>query len=118
MPPKTSFAKYLVKCRKAAGLSMDALAEKVGTSKSNIHYWESGEWVPGAVQLEPLAQALGVSYEDLFARAGHDRAELPQPEPYLRVKFPGISDKKLSEAKRMFDQIEAAERRAKKGRRS
>lgn len=117
MTPKTPFAKYLVKRRKAAGLSMDALAETVGTSKSNVHYWESGEWVPSTVQLEPLAQALGVSYEDLFARAGHDRAELPQPEPYLRVLFPGISDKNFDEAKRLFDRIDAAERRPKKGRR-
>jgi transcriptional regulator with XRE-family HTH domain len=117
MTPKTPLAQYLVKRRKAAGLSMDALAEKVGTSKSSVHYWESGEWVPSPMQLEPLAQALGVSYEDLFVRAGHDREKLPEPEPYLRVKFPGISERKLGEAKRLFDQIEAAERRAKKGRR-
>lgn len=118
MTPKTSFAKYLVKRRNAVGLSMETLAEMIGTSKSNIHYWESGEWVPSAVQVEPLAQALGVSYEDLFARAGHDPAELPEPEPYFRVKFPSASDRKLREAKRLFDQLDAAERRAKKGRRS
>jgi transcriptional regulator with XRE-family HTH domain len=116
-PKHPQFAAYLTKHRKAAGLSMDALAEQIGTSKSSVYYWESGEWVPSAIQLEPLAQALGVSYEDLFVRAGHDRAELPRPEPYLRVLFPGISDKNFDEAKQLFERIDAAERHPKKGRR-
>lgn len=115
MTSKAQFAKYLVARRKAAGLSMEALAKQVGTSKSAVYYWESGEWLPSVAQLEPMARALGVSYEDLFEKAGHDRETLPEPEPYLRTKFPGISNRKLNEAKRLFDQIQTAERR-KKGR--
>jgi transcriptional regulator with XRE-family HTH domain len=116
-PKHRQFAKYLTTHRQAAGLSMDALAERVGASKSSVHYWESGEWLPSLGQLEPLAQALGVSYEDLFAKAGFDPATLPEPEPYLRAKFPGASKRKLAEAKRLFEQIDASERRRKGGRR-
>lgn len=116
-PKNHQFASFLTKHRKAAGLSMEELAGQVGTTKSNVHYWESGEWLPSAGQLEPLAQALKLSYEDVFAAAGYSHpAGLPEPEPYLRAKFPGISERKVTEAKRLFRQIEASEQRSKKGR--
>lgn len=119
-PTHRQFARFLTTARQAAGLSMEALAEQVGTSKSNIHYWELGEWLPSPIQLEPLAQALGVSYEDLFAKAGYDPAMLPDPEPYFRAKFPGASPRKLrAEAKRLYESLdnETPERPARKGRR-
>ncbi len=111
MASKSQFGKYIAKRRKAVGLTTEALAEQVGTSRSAIHYWETGKWLPSVSQLEPLAQALEVSYEELFVKAGHDPDVLPDPEPYFRLKFPGASDRKLKEAKRLFEQTEKAERR-------
>lgn len=67
--------------------------------------------------LEPLAQAVGTSYEELFTRAGYDPKTLPKPEPYLRTLWPNVSARNLNEAKRLFERIDAAERR-KKGKRS
>jgi transcriptional regulator with XRE-family HTH domain len=116
MKSKSQFGKYLAKRRKAVGLTTEALAEKVGTSRSAIHYWETGKWLPSVSQLEPLAQALKVSYEDLFEKAGHDPDVLPEPKPYFRLKFPGASDRKLRELARLTEQVEASERR-KKGQR-
>lgn len=117
MPPKhRQFASFLTAHREALGLSMNQLAKQVGVTRSNIHYWESAEGLPQPTVLEPLARALKVSYEDLFALAGYAHPEgLPEPEPYLRAKFPGMSKRKLAEAKRLFDEIENQEsKRAKK----
>lgn len=115
-PKHRQFGKFLAARRKAAGLSMQALADQVGASKASVSQWEAGNWLPETVLLEPLAQALNTSYEELFARAGYDPKTLPQPEPYLRTVFPNASARNLSEAKRLFERMDAAERR-KKGKR-
>lgn len=102
-PAQRQLAAFITKHRKERGLSMAALAEQVGVTKSNVHYWESGEGVPKGSVLEPLAQALGVSYEDLFALAGYAHpVGLPEPAPYLRAKFRDLPDSALAEAERFF----------------
>lgn len=116
MTSRSQFGKYIAKRRKEVGLTTEALAEKVGTSRSALHYWETDKFLPSVSQLEPLAQALAVSYEELFEKGGYDPDVLPDPEPYFRLKFPGASDRRFREAKRLFEQVEAAERR-KRGKR-
>ncbi len=82
---------------------MAALADAVGVTKSNVHYWESGEGLPNANVLQPLAEVLGVSYEDLFALAGYASPQgLPGPAPYLRAKYPDAPKKALAEAEKFF----------------
>ena len=44
-------------CRKKAGLSQDALAERLGVSRQAISKWETGESVPDTGKLLPLANA-------------------------------------------------------------
>ena len=121
MPSKhPQFATFVTAHREQQGLSKADLAVEVGVTKSNVHYWESGEGLPMANVLEPLARALKVSYEDLFALAGYTHPEgLPEPEPYLRVLYPGITKRKLTEAKRLFAELDAEEekRTKRKGRR-
>lgn len=104
MPKKhRQFAAYITKHRKLRGLSQPALAEAVGASRSKVFYWESGEYLPKATDLQPLAEALGVAYEDLFAVAGYTSPKsLPAPTPYLRAKFPDAPKKALAEAERFF----------------
>jgi transcriptional regulator with XRE-family HTH domain len=123
MPSKhPQFAKFVTAHREALGLSRNRLAKEVGVHRSNVTYWESGEGLPMASVLEPLARALKVSYEDLFALAGYAHPEgLPEPVPYLRAKFPGISKKALAEAQRLFEDFDDRYRKGgkagKKGRR-
>ncbi|HEY1190564.1 MAG TPA: XRE family transcriptional regulator [Gemmata sp.] len=52
--------------RSAQRLSLDALAEKCGVSRSMISLIERGESSPTAVVLEKLATGLGVTLADLF----------------------------------------------------
>lgn len=100
------FAAFIAKHRKLRGLTMEELAEAAGTTKSNVSYWESGRWLPKAKQLQPLAEALGVSYEDLFALAGYaSPSALPAPTPYLRAKFPDAPKQALAEAEKFFEQF-------------
>src|SRR5215469_1477415 len=92
--------------RSEQGLSLDALADKSGVSRSMISLIERGESSPTAVVLEKLAAALGVPLASLFDAPTRDapapsgpvarRAEQPQwQDPasgYLRrnVSPPGV----------------------------
>jgi transcriptional regulator with XRE-family HTH domain len=67
--------------RSAAGLSLDALAQKSGVSRSNISLIERGQSSPTAVVLDKLSSALGVSVASMF-----EGGEAPAaPSPLARV---------------------------------
>jgi transcriptional regulator with XRE-family HTH domain len=117
MPSKhREFAAYLTRQRKAQKLTQPELAERVGVTKSNVYYWETGEYLPKPSVLESLARALRVSYEDLFALAGYTHPDaLPSPTPYLRAKFPYASKRTQAEAEQIFAKLEAEDmKRAKR----
>lgn len=67
--------------RSAAGLSLDALAQKSGVSRSNISLIERGQSSPTAVVLDKLSSALNVSVASMF-EAGEAPAA---PAPLARV---------------------------------
>ncbi|MGH9970491.1 MAG: helix-turn-helix domain-containing protein [Pyrinomonadaceae bacterium] len=56
----------LAELRKAAGLSQYELARYVGISQANIAFWERSEKPPRSDVLPKMAEALGVSLEDLL----------------------------------------------------
>lgn len=58
----------LKELREAAGLSQRELARQVGQDQSNIRYWESTGRPPRSDVLLPMAQALGVSVEELLGQ--------------------------------------------------
>lgn len=58
---KVTFSERLKEARKVAKLSQEALAKKVGRTKSTISRWESGERNPQMLELVELEKALGVS---------------------------------------------------------
>ena len=68
---RSAFGQLLLGLRQKMNLSQDELADRVGVSRGTISQWEGQRPVPEA-QLQALAQALGVSVEDL---------KQPQPEP-------------------------------------
>lgn len=107
MPPQNrQFAALVSESRKAAGLTMDQLAARVGVAKSNVHYWESGGGLRNADVLQPLAEALDLSFEDLAAAAGYARGEgLPSFAPYLRAKYGALPEAALEEAEAFFGEL-------------
>lgn len=60
------FGKRLKQSRQAAGLSLRALAQKVGVSPSAIQKYELGKIVPSSDMLIKLSNALEISVEYLF----------------------------------------------------
>lgn len=52
--------------RERAGLTQAALAERVGVSRKTINTVENGVFTPSATLAIKLAQALGLSVEQLF----------------------------------------------------
>ena len=61
-----TFAERLKEARKNAKLSQDALAKKIGRTKSTISRWESGERNPKMFEMVELENALGISAETLM----------------------------------------------------
>lgn len=56
--------------REGVGLSRSALANQLGTSPDSIRRWEAGTSRPQARFRRPLADAMGLEYQDLCARLG------------------------------------------------
>lgn len=56
-------------CRKRAGLSQEALAERLGVSRQAVSKWETGEALPETNKLAALASELGVSVDWLLSEA-------------------------------------------------
>lgn len=61
-----TFAERLKEARKAAKLSQEALANKIGRTKSTISRWESGERNPKMFEMVELEKILGISAETLM----------------------------------------------------
>ena len=57
-------------CRKKAGLSQEALAEKIGVSRQAISKWETGEATPEVGKLMLLAKTFGVTTDWLLSEDG------------------------------------------------
>ncbi len=74
-------AARLRQLRQDAGLSLDALAQKSGVSRSNISLIERGQSSPTAVVLDKLSSALGVSVASMFEAGPAPEA----PSPLVRV---------------------------------
>jgi transcriptional regulator with XRE-family HTH domain len=74
-------------CRKKAGLSQEALAEKIGVSRQAISKWETGEAAPEITKLPLLARTFSVTADWLLDdEAGFDEeptgGEAPAGHPY------------------------------------
>ncbi len=68
--PKSTLAQVVRDRRKALGLSLAAVAEKVGCSASHIHHLESGGGSGSPKFLAALAMVLDLPPEALAASAG------------------------------------------------
>jgi len=83
-------------CRKKAGLSQEALAEKIGVSRQAISKWETGEASPEISKLPLLARAFNVTADWLlddeagFEEDEPSEAEAPEEPAHAPVQtYPG-----------------------------
>lgn len=74
MPKSVSKLRQL---REAAGLSLRELARQIDQHPTNVSYWERTGQPPRSDVLMPIAQALGVSVQELLGEAAPKRAAAP-----------------------------------------
>ena len=69
---------FIAALRRDAGMTQEALGEKLGVSGKTISRWETGAFVPYIGTLQTLAGQLGVSLNELLAGQRLSDAELRQ----------------------------------------
>lgn len=79
------FGVHLAELRKAAGLSQNQLADKLGVPQSNISFWEQWEKPPRGEVLPKLAESLGVSMDELL------NFTAPRPKGKVKEAFEAVS---------------------------
>ena len=52
--------------RRNANLDQESLAQRLGIDRSTVSKWETGEAMPRADKLVPLARELGCTVDDLL----------------------------------------------------
>lgn len=68
-------------CRKKAGLSQEALAEKIGVSRQAVSKWETGDAVPEIGKLPLLAKTFGVTADWLLSEDEPHTERAPEYQP-------------------------------------
>ena len=53
--------------RRAAGLSQEELAGRLGVSRQSVSLWEQGETNPTVENIYAMTEVLGVSFDELMA---------------------------------------------------
>ena len=77
MPKSSSATSNLRALREQAGISQRELARQIGERQSNVSFWERTSLLPRSDKLVPLAQALGVTVEELLGQEKPRRATAP-----------------------------------------
>lgn len=61
-----SLSDNIKRFRKLRGLSIQAMADKMGIDKAGIYKWEDGSTIPGGKKLTEISNALGVTVSELL----------------------------------------------------
>lgn len=81
--------------RQNAGLSQEALAEKVGVSFQQIQKYENGHTTLNILRLQQVAQALKVTVADFFEARPGEKLSLTVKEDELLKSFRKIRNEEL-----------------------
>lgn len=97
---------HLRALREAAGLSQRDLAARLGIHHSNIGYWERSGQPPRSDLLPAMADALGVSIEQLLGRQTR-RAHAVAPNGRSRLAFQAVSRLPKRQQQKIVEVVEA-----------
>lgn len=79
-----TFGRRLARLRKGAGYSQRSLAVEIGISNRMVAYYEAQTDHPPAHLLPSIADALGISVDQLLGRDGIPKRKAPQNERLMR----------------------------------
>ncbi|MGH8021011.1 MAG: helix-turn-helix domain-containing protein [Opitutaceae bacterium] len=105
--PRSDYGRHLVALREAAGITQQQLAAKLGVHHSNIAFWERATNPPRGEVLPKLAEALGVSADELL-RVAPTKPKRAAPKGRLSdvfaqaSKLPKRQQAKLAEFVQLF----------------
>ncbi len=103
-----SFGERLAAARKAAGFTQVELAAELGVSQRMVAYYESPTATPPAHLLPAIAQALGVSIDDLYGRdAPKKRLAKQEGDSRLRRRLLAIEKLETTEKRQVLQLIDA-----------
>ena len=89
----TKFGENLMRYRRKAGLTQEALAEALGVSRQAVGKWESGATYPETEKLPLLADVLGCSLDALLRGDGEEdkppKEKAPAEKPPKEKKRKG-----------------------------
>lgn len=73
---QVKIGKFIASLRRKAGLTQEALGEKLGVTNKTVSRWENGNYMPDIEMLQLLAQEFHVSVDGLLAC----KASVPETE--------------------------------------
>ena len=91
--------------RKRVGLSLRELARQIGVDHSNVRYWELSDKIPRSDLLVPIANALGVSVEEILGITKEKK--IPPPAGKLRLVFEAVSKLPRNQQEKILEVINA-----------
>lgn len=71
-------AENIITLRKAASLSQEALAEKLGVSRQTVAKWETGESVPDVLRCDAMAELFEINLDDLLHADLQEKGKPPK----------------------------------------
>jgi transcriptional regulator with XRE-family HTH domain len=98
--------------REAAGLSQRELARMIGEQHTNVRYWELSGKPPRSDVLAPMAQALGVTVEDVL---GLPRSRTTAPGGKLAQVFTAAAKLPRRQQQKIIEFVEPFIRHHAKG---
>ena len=73
---KYKFGEFLYQKRKKIGLTQEELGRKLGVTNKAVSKWEVGETLPEVTMLEPLANLLGITVDELLTQRDKISSEI------------------------------------------
>jgi len=104
--PRPACGARLAALRKAAGLSQQELAQRLGIAPSNIGFWELHDKPPRSDLLPKLAEILNVTIEELLGTRVKPRAA-GGPKGRTKRVFDRLSKLPRRQQQRIVDVVEA-----------
>jgi transcriptional regulator with XRE-family HTH domain len=95
----------ITEARKAQGLTQTQVAEAVGIAQQTLAHYEGGKLRVAVALLAPLAQALGISVEELVG-APTKRAGKRGPTPKLQQQIERLSDLPQAKQRMVMEMLE------------
>lgn len=104
---KQSFGQRLAQIRKAKGLTQEDLGGRIGVSQRIMHHYENKAEYPPAQKIIELAQALGMSVDELLGIGNDDKDSYQNINPKLAKRLRLVSNLPSYDLKALVTFIDA-----------